>query len=218
MKQPEQPLYLKTSSIYNKIMQLASAIMLMVVLMNMWTSTSLKNEQNLQRHFSYVGHEFLQQAAAGVLALIDNNQLTKNSTTIQQYINNIAKRDLIKDIHLYDHNGLLLMSSSEGISINDLYGISPQKLDRSGKFKVFTQEIRDQQLYGYIRFTIVETNITEKLSLLDENQQSLFRLMLLMAGIIGFLLTRGLNRFSRQGYRLETRTADESKNGLSVKK
>ena len=38
----------------------------------------------------------------------------------------------------------------------------------------------------------------------DDDQQALFRLMLLLAGLVGFLLTRGLNRFSRRGYRLNT--------------
>ncbi len=213
MKQAEQPLYPKTSSIYNKIMQLASAIMLIIVLMNMWTSTVSKNEVNLQHHFSYLGDEFLQQASAGVFAFVDGNGvLSKHSKALKRYIDTLASHStLVKSVHLYDQTGLLLMSSVTDISVNDLYGISPQKLNRSEQLTTFVQEIRTEKLLGYLRITVEKTHLIEKLAMIDEEQQSLFRLMLLMAGIAGFLFTRGLNRFSRQGYRLQTRASDVSK-------
>jgi membrane protein len=213
MKQPEQPLYPKTSSIYNKIMQLASAIMLIIVLMNMWTSTVSKNEVNLQHHFSYLGDEFLQQATAGIFALVDSKGvLNKHSTALKRYINTLANHSaLVKNVHLYDQTGSLLISSTAETSVNDLYGISPQKLNRSEQLTTFVQEIRTEKLHGYLRITIEKTHLIQKLATVDEEQQSLFRLMLLMAGIAGFLLTRGLNRFSRQGYRIQTRVNDTNK-------
>jgi len=73
----------------------------------------------------------------------------------------------------------------------------------------FVEEIRHSDSgshnpHGYLRFTIEQSYLTDILAKSDEEQQSLLRLMLLLAGVVGFLLTRGLNRFSRRGYRLTT--------------
>ena len=46
-----------------------------------------------------------------------------------------------------------------------------------------------------------EKLISSLFNINDENS-SLFRLIVLLSGLVGFLLTRGFNRFSRQGFRL----------------
>ena len=94
-------------------------------------------------------------------------------------------------------------------SINDLYGISPHQRNVTETLTPFVKEIRHTDssrynLHGYLRFTIEQSYLTGALAIADEEQQSLQRLMLLLAGLVGFLLTRGLNRFSRRGYRLGT--------------
>lgn len=199
----------KLSSIYNKILQLFSAVLLIVVLLNIWLITATKSQVNLQHHFGELGEKYLQQVAAGVSVLLPETQASKN-LPLQNYINNIAKADFIKQVHLYDETGLLIVRGhvdSEGgvladLSIHDLYGISVNKLDRSKRYIPFIQEIRDDKLRGYLRVTIEKSYLIADLSQENDNRQSLFRMMIIMAGLVGFLLTRGLNRFSRQGYRL----------------
>jgi len=71
MKQAEQPLYPKLSSIYNKILQLASAILLIIVLMSLWQSTGKRNADNLTAHFNYIAKQQLQQAIAGVVVILE---------------------------------------------------------------------------------------------------------------------------------------------------
>ncbi len=92
-------------------------------------------------------------------------------------------------------------------SINELYGISPHQRNLTETLTPFIEEVRytdtrSYKLHGYMRFTIEQSYLTNILAKADEDQQSLLRLMLLLAGLVGFLLTRGLNRFSRRGYRL----------------
>ena len=69
MKQSEQPLYPKLSPIYNKILQLLSAIVLIVLLMMQWVSTAEKSEQALSLHFEQTSEKFLQQAIIGISIL-----------------------------------------------------------------------------------------------------------------------------------------------------
>ncbi len=223
MKQPEQPLYPKLSSIYNKILQLASAILLIIVLMSMWQSTSEKDKANLSQHFSYIAKQYLQQASAGAAALLKQEYKSKSNRNkvLQNYLDGIVAADSVKQVHLYDETGLLLLTGNAATalvddnqkeedkkktilnkSIIELYGIAPEQTNLSERYIPFVKEIRDEELLGYIRFTIEESYLTQVLTQADEDRQTLFRLMLLLAGFVGFLLTRGLNRFSRRGYRL----------------
>jgi membrane protein len=64
-------------------------------------------------------------------------------------------------------------------------------------------EIRKDVLVGYVRLTLDKTYLTTKLLKNNDQQFTLLRLMMIIAGVVGFLLTRGLNRFSRQGFRLD---------------
>ena len=212
MKQSEQPLYPKLSPIYNKILQLVSAILLIVVLMTLWVSTAKKNEQALSLHFEQVAEKFLQQAIAGVSVILIDKEGSQSKKTryaqVQTYLNQLAEADYIKQIHLYDKTGLLLLKSTAGgeasASIKSLYGIdeSLQTLNKSSTYSPFVSEIRTDILIGYLRLTIEKSYLTTTLAKSNDNTQTLYRVLLIIAGLVGFLLTRGLNRFSRQGFRI----------------
>ncbi|PKI14201.1 hypothetical protein [Colwellia sp. 12G3] len=227
MKQAEQSLYPKLSSIYNKILQLASAILFIILLMGILQSTDGKNTDNLTAHFNYIAKQQLQQAIVGVAVILEQSHESKlkQDAFLQHYLNGLTKVNFVKQAHLYDASGLLLVSSvsvekdnqgnnissSKAKSINDLYGISPHQRNLTDTLSPFIEEIRytdssNYKLHGYLRFTIEQSYLTDILAKADEEQQSLQRLMLLLAGVIGFLLTRGLNRFSRRGYRLSQKT------------
>jgi membrane protein len=226
MKQTQQPLYPKLSSIYNKILQLASAILLIVVLMTMWQSTGVKNRVNLAEHFDYVAKQQLQQGIVAIAVILQqkNNSKKQQKKILQDYLDGLNRVNFVKQIHFYDVTGALIVSANnagyeqnsnkekDSKSINELYGISSQQRDLSGRYIPFVAEIRDEssgstslakrELFGYLRFTIEKSFLVDILAKADDDQQQLFRLMLLLAGLVGFLLTRGLNRFSRRGYRI----------------
>lgn len=212
MKQSEQPLYPKLSPIYNKILQLLSAILLIVLLMSLWVSTAKKSEQALFLHFEQMAEKFLQQSIAGVSVLLVEKGTSQSKKSrnaqLQSYINYLGDADFIKEVHLYDETGLLLLKSDSGgeasASIKSLYGIdeSLKTLNKSNIYSPFVSEIRTDKLIGYIRLTIEKSYLTAALAKENDNTQTLYRFLMIIAGLIGFLLTRGLNRFSRQGFRM----------------
>lgn len=223
MKQAEQPLYPKLSSIYNKILQLASAILLIIVLMGMLISIGSKNTEQLTDHFNFIAKQQLQQAIAGATVILEQEYPDKiqRNAALQRYLDGLVKVNFVNQASFYDNTGLLLVSSTsierdkqgnvvnhpKVKSINDLYGVTFRKRDLSETLTPFIDEVRHSDanranLHGYLRFTIEGAYLTKTLSAENDKQQSLQRLMLLLAGVVGFLLTRGLNRFSRRGYRL----------------
>jgi len=202
MTQTEKPLYPKLSSIYNKIMQLAIAIAFIVLLMNLWIYSQTQTEQTINQHFYDIGEQYLQQTSSGVSVLTTEIKTKQSRELIQSYVDELQQSQAIQEIHLYDATGQLLISSKDAKSIKALYGLSEQKLNKSEDFPPFIGEIRQKSLIGYVRLTLDKNYLTEKLLTNNHEQFTLLRLMMIIAGIIGFLLTRGLNRFSRQGFRL----------------
>lgn len=211
MNKLEQPLYPKLSSIYNKILQLVSAILLIVLLMSFLIVNTEKNDQVIALHFEQVADKFLNQTMAGLSVLLSNQNTsisnTDRNTQLQAYLNNIANADFIKQVHLYDETGLLMLKSESGgdasSTMKMLYGIdeTTKSLDKSKQYIPFIKEIRQEQLLGYIRVTIEKSYLTSELAKNNQESQTLYRILLMIAGLIGFLLTRGVNRFSRQGFR-----------------
>jgi len=210
MKQLEQPIYPKLSPIYNKILQLMAAIIFIIVLMNLWLFIVNKSEKTLSEHFDYTSNQHLQQAIAGIDVLL-TSQPRNNKKNLQRYINKLNEIDFIKQVHLYDITGRLVMSANGGTSssalINDLFGISENRLNKSDKYVPFVHEIRNEKLLGYLRLTIEKSYFVSTFEKENDEREMLFRLMFLLAGLVGFLLTRGLNRFSRQGYRVKRKNS-----------
>ncbi|MCO4799183.1 MAG: hypothetical protein KC484_08220 [Colwelliaceae bacterium] len=192
----EQPLYPKISSIYNKIMQLAIAIFLIIVLMNLWVFSYGSNQQSIQKHFNSISKQYLAQITSATKILINNKE------NVQQYFDDISNQLWIKDISYYDQTGQLIIASADHASVNDLFGISVNKANRSKKYSTFVQELHSDKLQGYIRLTVENNSLTDGIINSSAQQYDLVRLMMILAVVVGFFLTRGLNRFSRQGFRL----------------
>jgi membrane protein len=201
MTHTEQPLYPKISSIYNKIMQLAIAIFLIIVLMNLWVFSYGNNQQSTKKHFNVISKQYLSQITSATQIFLNRKDGSEREE-IQQYYDEIAENSWIKGVSYYDKTGMLLIASSDHTSINDLFGISTNKANRSKKYSTFIQEINIGELQGYIRLTTENHSLTKDLEETSAEHYDLVRLMMILAVVVGFFLTRGLNRFSRQGFRL----------------
>jgi len=196
MKQIEQPLYPKLSPIYNKILQLLSAIVLIVLLMNFWVNSRDLQQLQIQDHANKMGKLYLAQAATSAMPYLALEQ-----SQLQQYADTLAAQPVVKNVQIYDITGQEMASSAKAQSINDLFGISVNKVNQIDDIVPFVQELRTEELQGYIRLSLYRTILTDELADNSRVQYDIMRLFLIVAGFIGFLLTRGLNRFSRQGFR-----------------
>ena len=200
MKQAEQPLYPKLSSIYNKILQLAIAILLIVLVMDFWVSSRDTQQMHIQAHANKIGKLYLAQAATSAMPY-----LAQKPNELQQYADSLMQQPLVKSVHIYDTTGQAMASSEQAESINDLFGISLRKINKTDDIFPFVQELRSDQLYGYIRLSLHRSLLADDLAENSRSQFDIMRILMIVAGVIGFLLTRGLNRFSRQGYRPPTK-------------
>lgn len=197
MKQREQPLYPKLSPIYNKILQLVIAILLLVFLMNLWVNSRDEQQINIQAHAHKIGTFYLGQAAISATPYLTQQQ----PEILQQYVDSLAKESLVKSVQVYDLTGQSIASSERAESVNDLYGISLNKTNQTDEIIPFVQELRTGELQGYVRLSLYRSVLVDELEQSSREQFDVMRILMIIAGVIGFLLTRGLNRFSRQGFR-----------------
>ena len=178
-------------------MQLAIAIFFMVLLMNLSLFSQQQSQHSIQQNFDYSARQYLAQASAGIQILLAQ----KKNKELKAYIDSLSQTEIIKDVLVYGISGQVLVNSSGVASLNDLYGVSLNKPNLSTDFIPFVQELRTDKLLGYVRITLKKSYLTGPLNKTSNEQHNLMRLMLILAGVVGFLLTRGFSRFSRQGYR-----------------
>lgn len=198
MTQTALPLYPKISSIYNKIMQLAIAIIFIVILMNIWIEGVAKDQQVVEQHFNFIGDQYLLQASTTMKTMLKD----RNRQNMEQYLNELAQSELVHSLFVYDVDGQLIAQGGVKKTVKALYGIEHNTLNVGKNVVPFVTEIRQQEVLGYIRINLRKAEVVHQLEQENFKQQQLVRVMLIMAGCAGFFLTRGLSRFSRQGFRV----------------
>lgn len=198
MQQTDLPLYPKTSSIYNKILQLGIATVLIVVLLNFSVQSFNNLAVDVEQQFNRTGDNFVEQAMVTASVLLKKN----DPQLLRDFISQLPNAPMVFDARLYDANGQLIAQSQDSESINQLYGLELGSDNKARQLVPFIKEIRQESLLGYIRITLKKSEITAPLDQLLSDQSKSINLMLILAGLIGFLLTRGFSRFSRQSYRV----------------
>ena len=83
-------------------MQLAIAIAFIVLLMNLWIYSQTENKQTIEQHFYDVGHQYLQQAAAGLSVLTPEVKTKESRQLLQNYLDELQQVEVVEEIHLYD--------------------------------------------------------------------------------------------------------------------
>ncbi|SES94643.1 AhpA/YtjB family protein [Thalassotalea agarivorans] len=193
----DKPLYPKQSPIYNKIMQLAIAIVLVVVILVTSLNSYRNNQEAITEHFYAMGQAFLAQSANAVSLLSDG----KDAKKLKAYLDITAQNEFVRSIHFYSHTGELMHQSGDAIDIKSLYGVGPYGEAEQDKYAPFVIEVPAGKNQGYMRITLDKEQIEASLNEANAKTDQTQRILLLLAGIVGFLLTRGSSRFSRQGFR-----------------
>ncbi|WP_181902250.1 AhpA/YtjB family protein [Thalassotalea euphylliae] len=191
--QTELPLYPKISSIYNKILQLAIAIVLIVVLLNMLIVRFDDQAKRITAQQQVFADDYIEQAGQAMLVLIKQDK----KSAINEYLTKLATPEFVLGATLYDQTGQTIGFGGSKQSINELYGLSSELPPLTPTVSPLVVELRDEKLYGYLRLTIRKQTWQQNLLQANEENQVFTRYMLLIAGLVGFLLARGLSRFSR---------------------
>ncbi len=186
-----------TTSSYIKLIQLAIAVLGIWFVLHSWVKTSDQGLQILQSQAEQLMRENLLTLAQAAAYLIENDQLDG----LEQLTQSIAASPFLYDVVFYDSNGVRISWSEASAAARLMYGkFASQPL------VPLVQEIRSQQqLLGYIKISLQpDTKLNPSFASWRQLMQRLI-LLLLVTGLIGYLLRRSFSRFSRQGFRLNSK-------------
>lgn len=186
------------TSPYRKLLQIGGGILLLVILLNQLIVNLMDNQEALDEHFEMISDSYIQQSINTGKLLLQR----KDKKQVRAFVKSLSVTELVKGATLYDKSGQIIAQSDNRLSIKELYGIEQGSVNVAPDTLSIVREIRDGKLIGFIRLTLNKKQFTQKLESQLKEQSEIARLMMLMAIISGFLLTRGFGRFSRQGVRL----------------
>ncbi|QOL25517.1 hypothetical protein LP316_14660 [Thalassotalea sp. LPB0316] len=183
------PLYLKISPIYNKILQLTIAVVLIVVVLNIHFISDQKSKNNVHQHYQQVGQLQLQQLVTSAAILLERGD--KKALTL--LAERTSEQAFIHDVVFYDVTGQTLINSEKAQAILER---TQARLtdDVAVKQTSFTSEIRADKLLGYVRITLQDEMITSSLNQANNELFEQARLLLILTGIVGFLLAKSFSK------------------------
>ncbi len=177
-----------------KLLQVGIAIAAIWLLLQGWVWLQQQGKLLLQQQSIQLTRETLLALSHTAAYLIENDQLDG----LEQLTQHIAQSPYLHDVVVYDANGMRMSWSAGSEPARLLY--SPAQDE---PLQAMVQPItQGPQLLGYIKLSLrLDTSLTPVVRLWQQLTQYVL-LMLVAAGIAGFLLRRGFSRLSRQSLRL----------------
>ena len=193
--------YIKTSSINRKLAQLAAAIILLIITLNIWATIIYEGENLLDENALVLADNILLQTSHSAGMYITNDDMT----SLSQLTDSALKSEYIHEMLIYDARGVELTKSANALSTKQRFLINDDtSLDDQSPVP-FVKEIRNEnnELLGFVRITVLRTKLQkEGMGYVHTiTKQSI--LLALFAGLIGYLLTIGLRPFSANAFVLK---------------
>lgn len=216
---------LSTTSVYRRLAQVLLSLVLLVVILYKWVSADLQATEVIQENTKTLIDKLVSHAAVQASHFITTNQQQNKQQSTQQEHKSLTPQlqrllnDLSQDPHIeqamvYDKYGTTIASSTGAISATerlkqqlfppDAYTpINIENAIKTNQTLMVVHEVRKgDNLMGYLRVNyyhdlIVSPNTPTKRKMMEE-----VLLMVLLSAVMGFLLTRGFARFSRNTFRM----------------
>ncbi len=192
--------YPMITSPFIKLLQLGAGVLMMFLLLNQLFFNVSNNHQAIDKHFSQISNSYIQQSVDTAILLLAN----RDNQQLQGFVEAIAGSSLVKDAVLYDESGQIIAQSTDSQTIRQLYGLEQGSNNTAPSTLSVVEEIRTNELLGFIRLTMNEKDVNQELKASMNGQAENFRIIFVLAIIVGFLLTRGFERFTltKHGFRV----------------
>lgn len=203
MKRIEKPLYLKLSTIYNKILQLTIAVVLVLIIVNVNLISQQNAEQGIQRHYQNIGELQIKQLADSALSHIEKS----DRKGLQAVANQVSGQEYVDEVSFFDETGQLIVSSGPALtmkarttqamsepSFNDEQGSKQAEILRQQTS--FITEIRGDKLYGYAKLTLNDNPIKSPFKNTTSNQYDQTNMLIILAFIVGLIISRLLAKLT----------------------
>jgi membrane protein len=200
---------LNTTSVYRRLSQVALSVVLLIVVLDMWISANSVGEKLQSDHTASLTRQLAQQSALVAMRFIKQKQADE----LTVMLNDLITDPFIQQSMVYDKTGKIIAQSADSVTAHQAHidkiepfdALTPVNapLPPSPQLKMYVTEIYDDdKLLGYLRIGYLQTKAIKEPLLFHNNIMRQILLMMLICGVIGFMLTRGFARFSRNSYRI----------------
>ena len=187
-----------TSSIYRRINYIALAIILALVIGNIWLSAIFSGKSILTQQSIIMAQTLVKQASS-----VARHHVSETSyTVLQQIVDDLASSEYIYDAVVYDYQGkVLAQSAGHNRVIERLTNLSNDELEQVTQLMTpFVEEIYDNEsrLIGYVSINFLQQDILTRSSEYQSNIWKQLIVMLVLAFVMGIL---GSRAFAKLRYR-----------------
>lgn len=190
--------YVKTSSLAQKIGQLAAALMLIIAVVSMWLNVSYQGKDLLSENAEVLAKSILLQTSHSAQKYIENEDID----ALHQLADSAMKSDYILEMVIYDNQGIVMSKSDNAITTRARFITDLSKEVESLNPAPFVKEIRneDNDLLGFVRITILKKNLQNSGLTFVTDISAQIIILAVLCLLIGYLLTIGLRPFSSNSY------------------
>jgi membrane protein len=181
MSSSKLPLYPKISSVYNKIMQFAFAVVL-----------------TQENQFNLFARNYIAQTAVTVRTFFDG----KKRNGLSAYVNSLTALPIVSEVVVYDSRGQTLAASQGSSTVKQHFALLPGYFNPQKAYVPFIAEVRDQELLGYIRINLDKEFLTGEIRASLERQFEIFKLLLVLAAMAGIFFMRSFNRLPTKDFKV----------------
>ena len=201
---------INTTSVFRRLAQLVIAVGILIAVLLKWISADNQGKALLSANNDELTHTLATQSAKVAAHFIADKQ----TDFLPRMLNDIASHPHITQAMIYNQHGSEIARSNQAISAYESYigQISPydaltplnqNQPNKTPNSQWVVSEIRQEaKLLGYLRLNYQQHQALQ--SSLGFHKQIMQQILLLglLSGLMGFLLTRGFTRFSRNSFRI----------------
>lgn len=174
--------------IYFKLLQVGLAVVLIIVVIGMWHSTSQTTADAFEDHAYKLVRQVVKQARLPV-AMSES----RTALALKPIIVNLTSSAFIIDATIYSDTGEILAQSDNALPVKQAVGLAIGD-DLPNLFTLVETVQQDEQLIGYIRVTFDYDAVQQDSKQFQQDFSGISRLMMLLSAIIGFLFALAFSR------------------------
>lgn len=198
----------------SRLIQLLLAVLLIVVIFQILRFYQLGRHDMLQSQSHSLTRAIVEQSATAALPALRN----EDDDALNEMADTLVLNPAIVDVAIYDHQGILLATNAEYISLRERL---PELItdDQDTQLSSRVSPIHDQgKVVGFIQLTLSYAALQQDTRSQTRYLDDQIRLALLLAVIAGFLLSSSVRRGVRAavGYR-PSKTKSKKGKAVSVK-
>ena len=190
--------YIKTSSFNNKMSQIMASLVLLIVVLNIAFSIIYKGDRLLEENAQVLADNLLLQTSHSASWYIISNDIH----SLEHLTESALKSEYIYEMVIYDTQGIVLSQSNSALPTKERFSSTSftalQHLDPIP----YVSEIEDDDgnLLGYVRVTLLRAELQETAINVFTQISKQIAVIILIAMLIGYLLTNGLKPFSTNSF------------------